>query len=420
MYERWAAEAVRPGRLTVAVSAVHPVRGPVRCPAAPLVAAELERLGHPTGLGALLLGPPVVRPPRRGGAAGSGSAVVFAATYVDVDGTVAGVAVAGGPDLGADVLEAAERSVREWAALFRTRRVLVAETAGTCAGTEGAAASCAAAARARETVAEFLRRGDTVVRIGSGGPGGGGGGGGGGAAELGAGDGAGDGAGEGAGPGAEPGAGEGVGPGAGGGAGEGGGDGAGDGPGDGAGDGPGRLVAFDAGRPVERQLARLRAVADPDRVSFAVRPCTPVDDVVPVVAALREAFPRLRGQHPDQWCYRSADRRDAVRALAAASDVVLLLGRPDPDLLAGPPGPAAVRPVAAVRDVRRAWLAGSATVGVAAGPETPAGLLAGVTEALSGLGPYSVVRQESRRRVVVRPGGTGHLPHQAGRSAALQ
>ncbi|MFF2523924.1 hypothetical protein [Streptomyces liangshanensis] len=409
LYERWAAEAVRPGRLTVAVSAVHPVRGPVRCPAAPLVAAELERLGYPTGPGALVLGPPVLSPPRRGGAAGSGPAAVFAATYVDVDGTVAGVAVAGGPDLGADALEAAERSVREWAALFRTRRVLVAETAGTCAGTEGAAASCAAAARARETVAEFLRRGDTVVRIGSGGRGGGpgfgpGGGVGGGGA---AGRGAGDGVGEGVGPGAGGGAGGGVGPGG----------------GDGAGDGAGRLVAFDAGRPVGRQLARLRAVADPDRVSFVVRPCTPVDDVVPVVEALREAFPRLRGQHPDQWCYRSADRRDAVRALAAASDVVLLLGRPDPDLLTDPgpgPGPVAVRPVAAVRDVRRAWLAGSATVGVAAGPETPAGLLAGVTEALSGLGPYSVVRQESRRRVVVRPAGTGHLPHQGGRSAALQ
>ncbi|WP_446041602.1 hypothetical protein [Streptomyces sp. SID1121] len=378
LYERCATEAVRPGRLTVATSAVHPERGPVRCSAAPLVAADLERLGHSVCLGPLRLG---------AGSPGADRAVAYTATYVDVDGTVAGVAVAGPVDLGVVVLGAAELSVREWAALFRTRRLLIAETAATCtgreaaaSGTEGAssgtgeAASCAVVARTRETVAEFLRRGDTVVRIGSG--------------EA-------DGSGE------TDGLGEAdmVGPG-------------------GARDGSGRLVAFDGTREVERQLARLRAVADPESVSFVVRPCTPVDDVVSAVTALRETFPRLRGQHPDQWCYRSADRRDTLRALSAASDVVLLLDRPDPVLLAGLPGPAAIRPVADVRDIRRAWLAGRATVGVVAGPEAPAGLLAEVIEALSGLGPYSVVRQEAHRRVVGR--GSGHLPQQGGRSAALR
>ncbi|MFJ2650216.1 hypothetical protein ACIO1C_26270 [Streptomyces sp. NPDC087420] len=359
LYERSATEAVRPGCLTVATSAVHPERGAVRCSAAPLVAADLELLGHPTHLAPLRLGAG-----RPGEGAVAGSAAVFAATYVDVDGTVAGVAVAGAAELGADVLDAAERSVREWAALFRTRRLLIAETAATCSGTEAAAASCAGAARTRETVAEFLRRGDTVVQIGSG--------------EL-----------DRTGPGGPRG-----------------------------GDRPERLVAFDSTREVERQLTRLRAVADPESVSFVVRPCTPVDDVVPVLKALRETFPRLRGQHPDQWCYRSADRRDTLRSLSAASDVVLLLDRPDPALLADLPGPAAVRPVAAVRDIRREWLAGRATVGVAAGPEASGGLLAEVTEALSGLGPYSVVRQEIHRRVVVR--GSGHLPQQGGRSTALQ
>ncbi|WP_327235170.1 hypothetical protein OG349_15570 [Streptomyces sp. NBC_01317] len=369
LYERSATEAVRPGCLTVATSAVHPERGAVRCSAAPLVAADLERLGHSAYPAPLTLTP---TPGAGRPGDGAGSAVVFAATYVDVDGTVAGVAVAGPADLGADVLGAAERSVREWAALFRTRRLLIAETAATCSGKEAAsgteeasgteaAASCAGAARTRETVAEFLRRGDTVVRIGSG----------------------------------EPDRGGPAGP--------------------RGGDGPERLVAFDSTREVERQLTRLRAVADPESVSFVVRPCTPVDDVVPAVRALREAFPRLRGQHPDQWCYRSADRRDALRALSAASDVVLLLDRPDPVLLAGLPGPAAVRPVAAVRDIRREWLAGRATVGVVAGPGASAGLLAEVTEALSGLGPYSVVRQEAHRRVVGR--GSGHLPQQGGRSA---
>ncbi|MBC3839714.1 hypothetical protein GXW82_04165 [Streptacidiphilus sp. 4-A2] len=41
---------------------------------------------------------------------------------------------------------------------------------------------------------------------------------------------------------------------------------------------------------------------------------------------LRRRFPRLRGQHPDEWCYTTTDLHSLTRSAIAECDLVLLAG----------------------------------------------------------------------------------------------
>lgn len=143
---------------------------------------------------------------------------------------------------------------------------------------------------------------------------------------------------------------------------------------------------------------------DPDRVSYVVAPGTPIEDAAEVVKLLRHRFPRLRGPHPREFCYAASDRRETVRSVAAAGNVVLVCdpeGEQAGDELLGWAGERAcpAHRVSRLSDLRSEWLGGAATVGVAVA--SPAGMpLAGeLVTMLSGLGPLAAVR----RRVVTEP-----------------
>jgi 4-hydroxy-3-methylbut-2-enyl diphosphate reductase len=131
------------------------------------------------------------------------------------------------------------------------------------------------------------------------------------------------------------------------------------------------------------------------RVSFVLQPGVPVAELLPLAGVVRDRF-AARGLHPGTWCYAASDRADALRAVAAASDVVFILGAPgcaDAGGLARLVPAAAARVVTAVAQVRPDWVSGAATVGLAESTSAPRGLAAMVIAALSGLGPLSVVHR---------------------------
>src|SRR5262249_28032679 len=142
----------------------------------------------------------------------------------------------------------------------------------------------------------------------------------------------------------------------------------------------------------------------------------PVEEATAMLSVLRARFPLVRGQHYDALCYAATDRAAAIKQVAAPSDLVLVLGdAADPDAMhmraevgaaaAGPgqssaaaagPGQSstacsAVHTVAAVGDIEVGWLTGVDTVGVVLSRSARPGLITQVTEALSGLGPLTVV-----------------------------
>lgn len=148
--------------------------------------------------------------------------------------------------------------------------------------------------------------------------------------------------------------------------------------------------------------------ADPRRVSYLLQPGIPVEDAAPVLASLRSRFPALRGPDPDRFCYAASDRAETVRAVAAASDVVLVLGdesHPDTRQLTGLArgGRAKVHVVGEPGQIVASWLAGTTAIGLADTVSARAGLAGDVTAALSGIGQLSV----TRRRVTTEITGPG-------------
>jgi 4-hydroxy-3-methylbut-2-enyl diphosphate reductase len=139
-------------------------------------------------------------------------------------------------------------------------------------------------------------------------------------------------------------------------------------------------------------------VTDPRRLSYVLQPGIPVEEAAPVSAALRSRFPALRGPDPDGFCYAASDRKETIRAVAAASDLVLVLGiedEPDARLLAGlaRAGRAKTHVIDDAGQVEPSWLAGVGTIGLAETISARPGLADRVTAALSGLGPLSVTRR---------------------------
>lgn len=141
---------LRDSRPLVVTSFPHPTRGPVRCPAAALIAARLRGDGVPVALGAVDTTPTT----GAGRSSDRSHGILAATTYLDADGRATGIAIAAGPDHAALL----QRALSPWTAALRTRRVLIAEGPSRCgnAGPPQAAAPARppAARRAPEPSAE--------------------------------------------------------------------------------------------------------------------------------------------------------------------------------------------------------------------------------------------------------------------------
>jgi 4-hydroxy-3-methylbut-2-en-1-yl diphosphate reductase len=138
------------------------------------------------------------------------------------------------------------------------------------------------------------------------------------------------------------------------------------------------------------EVAKLE-VDDPDRVAYLTQTTLAVDETAEVVDALRERFPALVGPKASDICYATQNRQDAVRALAADCDLVLVVGSTNSSnsrrlvevaQRAGCPAllveDSSEIPPELLIDVER--------VGVTAGASAPESLVEGVVKALDGLG----------------------------------
>ncbi len=146
-------------------------------------------------------------------------------------------------------------------------------------------------------------------------------------------------------------------------------------------------------------------VDDPTRVSYLTQTTLAVDDTVEIIKALRARFPALRGPASDDICYATTNRQDALSAIAAESDLVLVVGSANSSN--------SVRLVELARrhgtpsyliddagDIRPEWLDGVGVVGLTAGASAPPRLVDAVITALAQLAPITVVERETTRETV--------------------
>ena len=139
------------------------------------------------------------------------------------------------------------------------------------------------------------------------------------------------------------------------------------------------------------EAARVGA-SDPERVAFLTQTTLAVDETNEIVNVLRERFPLLRGPASDDICYATANRQQAVRAIAHDAQVVLVAGSQTSSNsrrlveVAQRVGARAYL-VDDETDVDLAWIADADTVGVTAGASAPERLVRRLIAALGALGP---------------------------------
>ena len=136
-------------------------------------------------------------------------------------------------------------------------------------------------------------------------------------------------------------------------------------------------------------------VADPQRLAFVTQTTLSIDDAAAVAAALRTRFPGIAEPKKSDICYATQNRQDAVRIMAPACDLVLVVGSPNSS------NSNRLREVAERRGVTAyllddpdmidpAWLEGARRIGVTAGASAPEVLVERVIERLKALGARSV------------------------------
>ncbi|MDX6204972.1 MAG: 4-hydroxy-3-methylbut-2-en-yl diphosphate reductase [Frankiales bacterium] len=140
-------------------------------------------------------------------------------------------------------------------------------------------------------------------------------------------------------------------------------------------------------------------VRDPSRVVWLSQTTLSVDETDTTVAALQERFPLLQSPPSDDICYATQNRQVAVKQIAPACELVIVVGSQNSSNsvrlveVALDAGAAAAYLVDEASEIDEAWLAGVSTVGLTSGASVPEILVDAVLEWLAerGFGDVSEV-----------------------------
>jgi 4-hydroxy-3-methylbut-2-en-1-yl diphosphate reductase len=146
-------------------------------------------------------------------------------------------------------------------------------------------------------------------------------------------------------------------------------------------------------------------VEDPNRIAFISQTTLSVDETRAIIARLREKFPGITGPRTDDICYATTNRQSAVKQMAGACDLVLVIGSRNSSN--------SQRLVDVARDlgteahlidnesqVRDEWLEGKRVVGISSGASAPEELVARLVEFFRERGTQTVEEFEVLREDV--------------------
>ncbi|WP_137702484.1 4-hydroxy-3-methylbut-2-enyl diphosphate reductase [Marimonas lutisalis] len=130
------------------------------------------------------------------------------------------------------------------------------------------------------------------------------------------------------------------------------------------------------------------AVRDPEKLAFVTQTTLSVDDTIDIVAALQARFPAIRGPHKEDICYATTNRQEAVKAIAAHAQAMLVVGAPNSSNsrrlveVASRAGCSYSQLVQRAGDIDWRALEGVTGIGVTAGASAPELLVEEVIDAL--------------------------------------
>jgi len=144
---------------------------------------------------------------------------------------------------------------------------------------------------------------------------------------------------------------------------------------------------------------------DPANVAFVTQTTLSVDDTAEIVAALRARFPQIAAPHKEDICYATTNRQEAVKAIAARSQALLVLGSANSSnsvrlAEVGRRSGAQAYLIDDAGGLDLAWLAGVRTLGITAGASAPEVLVQGVIDRLGESFEVTVEEIDTARETV--------------------
>lgn len=142
-------------------------------------------------------------------------------------------------------------------------------------------------------------------------------------------------------------------------------------------------------------------VKNPELLYYCSQTTLSVDDTAEVIDALRKKFPKIDGPRKDDICYATQNRQDAVRELAEACDVLLVVGAQNSSNsnrlreLAEKMGAVSYL-IADQHCIQKEWLKGAKNIGVTAGASAPEVLVQEVVHKLMEWGAVEAIERPGR------------------------
>ncbi len=136
-----------------------------------------------------------------------------------------------------------------------------------------------------------------------------------------------------------------------------------------------------------------------DKLAVVTQTTLSVDDAAQILAEVKRCFPHVREPKKQDICYATQNRQDAVKVMAPAVDVVIVVGSPTSSNsnrlreLAERLGAAAYM-VEGAADIQRGWFDGRRRVGLTAGASAPDVLVQAVIDKLREFGAVSIRKMD--------------------------
>jgi 4-hydroxy-3-methylbut-2-enyl diphosphate reductase len=145
---------------------------------------------------------------------------------------------------------------------------------------------------------------------------------------------------------------------------------------------------------------------DPSKLAYVTQTTLSVDDTIGIVSTLRRRFPAMQAPHKEDICYATTNRQEAVKRMAEACDLVLVIGSQNSSNsqrlveVALRAGASDARLIDDASQVEWSWFDGVSTAGVTAGASAPEGLISDLISAIGARFDATVEEDPSARETV--------------------
>jgi 4-hydroxy-3-methylbut-2-enyl diphosphate reductase len=155
----------------------------------------------------------------------------------------------------------------------------------------------------------------------------------------------------------------------------------------------------------EQDVAALE-VKNPDALYYVTQTTLSMDDTARVIEALRAKFEKIEGPRKDDICYATQNRQDAVKILAAGTELLLVVGSPNSSNSnrlreLGERMGAKAYLIDNAEEIQKEWLDGIESIGITAGASAPEVLVQSVVDRLKEWGGEVPEELQGREENVV-------------------